>query len=352
MTDSIHLVSSKTLPYYWPVNGVAVLANIMEKMGIDVDTLLEGSGIHPQDLGNPDFFITPEQELLILKKIPAVTEDPKTGLIIGRHYHIGVHGKLGAAALCSDTVLDALKLFFKYTFLTSSYLRYDLKVKENLIFLKIQELIDLKDIRVFVCEREFVSIHRMSSDILGSPLAVREIRLAYPKPLYASAYQDIFKCPVHFNAREHTLVFDGRLLSMKLPMSNPLARKIYEKECEQLYLRVKAQETVAGQVRHKIMFQSRGLPSFDLLAGSLNMSLSTLNRRLKEEGTSYKKIVAEILGKKAIDMIQTTSSPMEQIASELGYSDLANFYRAFKGWTGKNPGFYRKKNGHLSRLSG
>jgi len=35
---------------------------------------------------------------------------------------------------------------------------------------------------------------------------------------------------------------------------------------------------------------------------------------------------------------------MEQIATELGYSDLANFYRAFKGWTGHNPSYHRKKN--------
>jgi AraC-like DNA-binding protein len=344
MTDSIHLVSSGTLPYYWSVNGLAVLASYMERKGIDAATLLDGSGIDPHDLANPDVFITPAQELLVLKKIPALAEDPKIGLIIGQHYHVGVHGKLGAAALCSDTVLDALQLVFKYSFLTPSYLQYDLKVKDNHIFLKMKELINLKDIRVFVCEREAVSIHRMSGDILGTPLVVKQIRLAYPKPVYASAYQDVFHCPVHFNAREHMIVFDGRLLTRKLPMSNPLARKIYEKECEQLYLRVKAQETVNGRVRHKIMFQSEGLPAFNLLARSMNMSLSTLNRRLKDEGTSYKNIVAEILGKKAIDMIQTTSSPMEQIATELGYSDLANFYRAFKGWTGHNPGYYRMKN--------
>ncbi|MGB5217479.1 MAG: helix-turn-helix domain-containing protein [Smithella sp.] len=60
--------------------------------------------------------------------------------------------------------------------------------------------------------------------------------------------------------------------------------------------------------------------------------------------TSYKNLAAEILREKAIDMIQTTSNSMEQIAMELGYSDLANFYRAFKSWTGHNPGYYRKKD--------
>jgi AraC-like DNA-binding protein len=343
MTDSIHVVSSPTLPHYWSINGLTVLAGIMEKMGIDADTLIDGSGIHPDDLGNPDVFVTPEQDLLVRRKIPALAENPEIGLIIGQQYHIGVHGKLGAAALCSDTSLDAVRLIFKYSFLAQSYFHYDLTVKDNLIFLKMNELINLNGIRVFICESEFVSVYRMCGDVLGAPLKLNEIRLAYPRPAYASAYQDVFRCPVHFAAREHMMVVDDKFLSRKLPMSNPMARKIYEKECEQLRMRIKEQETVTGQVRDKIMFQSEGLPSFTLLARSMNMSPCTLRRRLKDEGTSFKNLAAEILRKKAIDMIQTTSCPMEQIATELGYSDTANFYRAFKEWTGTSPGKYRRR---------
>jgi AraC-like DNA-binding protein len=343
-SDPIRLVSSKNLPYYRSVNSLAVLANFMEEMGIDAATLLEGSGIQPQDLGNPYVFVTPEQELLVLRKIPKLAEDPKIGLIIGQQYHAGVHGKLGAAGICSDTFLDVVRLVMKYTFLTLTYFQYDLRVKDNLVLIKMRELIDLKDIRVFVCEREFVSIHRMASDVLGAPLVLNELHLAYPKPEYASAYKDVFQCPVHFNAHEHMMTFDHLFLNRKLPMSNPMARKTYEKECEQLYLRLKMMETVTNQVRDKIMFQSEGLPSFSRLARSMNISVSTLRRRLTEEGTSFKILAAEILQKKAIDMIQTTSNPIEQIAIELGYSDLANFHRAFKGWTGHNPSYYRKKN--------
>jgi AraC-like DNA-binding protein len=343
MIKPIHLATSGTLPLYWSVNGVAVLTSIMEKMGINAVSLLAGSGIHPQDLGNPDIFITPEQELLVLKKILKLAKDPLIGFTIGQQHHVGVHVKLGAAVLCSNTVLDALKLAFRYSSLVPSYFQHDLSIKDNLAFLKMKELLNLKDIRVLACEANFVSIYRMCGDVLGTPFTLHEIRFAYPRPSYASSYQDIFRCPVHFDAHEHMMVFDTKFLSRKLPMSNTMARKTYEKECEQLYLRLKAQETVTGQVRHRITYQSESQPSFDLLAQSMNMSPCTLRRRLKDEKTSYKSLVAEILRDRAIDMIQTTSYPTEHIAMELGYSDVANFYRAFKGWTGKNPGDYRKK---------
>jgi AraC-like DNA-binding protein len=33
---------------------------------------------------------------------------------------------------------------------------------------------------------------------------------------------------------------------------------------------------------------------------------------------------------------------MEEIAYKLGYSDVPNFYRAFRAWTSRTPLLYRK----------
>jgi len=57
--DSIHLISSPTLPYFRSVNGIAILARYVEKYGIHVNTLLTGSGLHPRDLDDPEMFVTP-----------------------------------------------------------------------------------------------------------------------------------------------------------------------------------------------------------------------------------------------------------------------------------------------------
>jgi AraC-like DNA-binding protein len=214
-------------------------------------------------------------------------------------------------------------------------------VKDHLAFARIKELIDLKEVRVFACEREFVSIYRIAGDILKTPFPLHEIRFAYPKPSYASSYEAVFKCPVRFNTREHMIIFNSGLLSQPLPMSNPLARKTYEKECQQLCLRFKAKETITDQVRQEILFQREIFPSFTRLSRHLNLSPRTLRRRLTEEKTSYKALIADIRQKKALDLLQTTSVPIARIAAELGYSDLSNFYRAFKRWTGKSPNMYR-----------
>jgi AraC-like DNA-binding protein len=349
-TDSIHLISSPTLPYFRSVNSLAILANYVRMRRFDVNVLLAGTGIHRRDLDNPDIFITPEQELAVMRKIITLVPESKIGLIIGLHYHIGVQGKLGAAAIFSDTGLEAVTMFFKYIALTLTYFQYELTVKDSLASLRIKELIDLKDLRVFVCEREFVSIYRIISDVLKAPIPLKEIRFTYPKPAYASSYEDVFHCPVKFNAREHMILFDSKLLSMPLPMSNPIAKKTYEQECKSECQRLKVKETMTDQVRQEILFKKETFPSFTQLSRHMNISPRTLRRRLIGEKTSYKSLVEDIRKNKAIDLLQTTTQSTQQIAAELGYSDLSNFYRAFKRWTGRNPGFYRKESAVSSKI--
>jgi AraC-like DNA-binding protein len=73
------------------------------------------------------------------------------------------------------------------------------------------------------------------------------------------------------------------------------------------------------------------------------MSTRTLRRHLTAEGISYKTFLNDIRKKKAIELLTTTNMPMENIATELGYRDVTNFYHAFKIWTGTTPGNYKKR---------
>lgn len=341
--DSIHLTSRETLPYFRSVNVLAIVARFMENLGIDTETLLEGSGIRTEDLDDPDVFVTPEQELQVMRKIVTLSRNPKIGLVIGRMFHVGLYGKLGPAIISSDTVLDALEIGFKYIALTLSYFQYDLRVKGDLAFMRMKELIDLKDLRIFICEREFSSLYRNTSDIIHSAIPLNEVRIAYPRPAHAAAYDEVFQCPVSFDTDEHMVIFDSRYLFMPLPLANPLARKTYERECKQACLRLRKHETIRERVRHNIQQQHEGLPSFGKLVQNMNIAPRTLKRRLHEEGTSYRALAADILKEKAIQLIRTTSMPLEEIAVELGYTAPQNFYRAFKCWTGHTPSYYREK---------
>jgi AraC-like DNA-binding protein len=79
------------------------------------------------------------------------------------------------------------------------------------------------------------------------------------------------------------------------------------------------------------------------------MSLSTLARRLEEEGTSFKNVVEVVRRDLACRYARNPAIPLAEVAYRVGFSDAPTFTRAFKRWTGKTPGAYRKD--HSARSS-
>ncbi|MRR39332.1 AraC family transcriptional regulator, partial [bacterium] len=292
--DAIHLKSNNRLPLHRSVNSVTILADYARKYGIESDVLLAGSGIQSHDLHDPEMLITPRQEMAVFRRIIELIPDPKLGLHVGRNYNISANGKVAIPAMFCDTFLDYIRMMFRYIEVTLAYFRYELTVRDNLAILKKEELIDLGDLRRFVTDRELMSVYMMSSGALGSPLLLNEIRLIYPKPDYASYFQEIFFCPVTFNADENMISFDKRFLFRPLPMANALARNAYEKECKRVYLRLKEQGTTLDKIKQELMFQEEGIPSLEQLARRLNISPRTLRRHLTAEGTSYKALVNDM----------------------------------------------------------
>ena len=76
---------------------------------------------------------------------------------------------------------------------------------------------------------------------------------------------------------------------------------------------------------------------------------SALQRRLSEQGESFSCLLQGIQFRRAQRLLQDLGMPLTPIAKRLGYTDLANFIRAFKRWTGVGPNEYRRlhyEHGH------
>jgi hypothetical protein len=102
--------SRASLPLSCSVNSIDILARYAASHGIETDVLLDGSGIKPKDLDDPEILISPEQELSVMRKLAALAPSPEAGLKVGEQYHITARGVLGRAALCCETLLDAIRM--------------------------------------------------------------------------------------------------------------------------------------------------------------------------------------------------------------------------------------------------
>ncbi|MCP4073910.1 MAG: AraC family transcriptional regulator [Hyphomicrobiales bacterium] len=68
-----------------------------------------------------------------------------------------------------------------------------------------------------------------------------------------------------------------------------------------------------------------------------------LRAYMRSQGTTFANVLQEIRRAKSCASLHHTNHSVANIASSLGYTDVGNFSRSFKRWTGKPPLQYRKQ---------
>jgi ATP phosphoribosyltransferase regulatory subunit len=88
------------------------------------------------------------------------------------------------------------------------------------------------------------------------------------------------------------------------------------------------------------------MASAEDVAFALHMSVSTLRRRLLDEGTSYQKIKDDSRKEAALNYMNSPQLSISDVASLMGFDEPSAFFRSFKKWTGMTPGEYRKSEAY------
>ena len=99
----------------------------------------------------------------------------------------------------------------------------------------------------------------------------------------------------------------------------------------------------AASIREAIETLSCGedYPSVRQTADFVGMSVRTLQRGLAAAGVSHEVLVAQTRFATAAAVLERTNAKILDLALDLGYSDHANFTRAFRRWAGCSPQEYR-----------
>jgi len=89
-------------------------------------------------------------------------------------------------------------------------------------------------------------------------------------------------------------------------------------------------------------------PGLDRLAAQCCIAPRTLKRRLSSRGLGYQDLLDQLRATHAMRLLAQPELSVEQIAEQVGYSSAANFYRAFRRWTGRSPGAFREAMTHAA----
>jgi len=169
-----------------------------------------------------------------------------------------------------------------------------------------------------------------------------EVRLRAAAPSDRGPLARAFAAPLRFGADEDALVFAQDLLAMPVQGADPgLARTLLPQLEHELRGRG-GDATFIAELRVQVRaLLGAGEALAESAARAVGASERTMQRRLRQAGTSFRALVDEVRRDIALAQLGRPGATVTDIAFMLGFSDLSAFSRAFRRWTGASPSAYR-----------
>jgi len=188
----------------------------------------------------------------------------------------------------------------------------------------------------------FVHLARLATREQIVPLTVR---MAEHVPAIA-VYEDFFGTKVQ-HGDYFGVSFTAPDARMPFLTANDNMWSIFEPELNVRLKDLTSAATFSDRVRASLMETlASGQYAIDDIAKHLAMSPRTLQRRLRDEDTTFQKELDTLHEELARNYLTRSDYTTGQIAFLLGYQDPNSFFRAFRGWTGQTPDLVRSGQSH------
>ena len=319
----------------------SALIDAVRPYGCDPDELFRRAGLDKEALLRPGARYPFSAMLRLWKEARKETDDPCIGLSVGQKLRPPALHALGLSWLSSPTLLEGLHRIERYAHVANTSLKFHIEDSGDRVkFVREPNTGNLQptDEGMDASLAVIVNMCRKMSDVHFSPLLVT---FQHADNGHREQYVDFFRSPVKFSAEEDALHFDGDTLREALPAGNRELAYENDKIAER-YLATLNPDQVQDKVREILLtLLPSGDASQQAVAANLNRSVSSLQRQLKNEGATYRQILEDTREVLAQQLVRERRYSLSQIAYLLGFSDQANFSRAFKRWTGTTPTSYR-----------
>ena len=260
------------------------------------------------------------------------------GLLAGQAWHLSTMGLIGELIRHSSTVGEGLRLGIVYHHLNSqggvAFLRERGAMAEFGYAIYYQGVQGASQI----CDGALSAFVNFMRELCGSSWVPSEVLFAHAPPADVGPYRRLFRCPVRFNSELSAMRFAAHWLNRPVAGANPRTLRELEKQASAL-----AQPDLIEKLRRSLrVWLLSGVTSGDAIADMLAMHRRTLNRRLKEQGTTFREVLEDVRFEAARQLLSATQLPLDDVAAALGYAGVSPFTRAFRRRSGTAPGEWRR----------
>ena len=319
------------------------IPGLLLELGCDPDPVFEKAGFKRSDLEDPENRISYLLGSRLMAECVAATNCECFGLLLGRMAstsHLGLAGFLVRAA---STVGQALEALVE---------NLDLHDDGGTLFLHSENEFSLLSFRIHqpgvsaveqIYDLTAAMMYKIMRSLCGGDWKASEVLLPRRKPRELKPYMQYFQTAIVFNSEACGILFPSHYLRIVPPSADEL-----------LYHHLELEANVLHEMQHHELLDAlpamlqRGLLldrcSASDIADALGMHVRTLHRRLRSAGTSFRRELDRVRQTLSLQLLESTSLPIGDVATALGYADSSGFIRAFRRWTGFSPASWRKQN--------
>jgi AraC-like DNA-binding protein len=348
-TRVVRRARSRSVDLMQPATYVRQVGERLDEMGVDVPAWLARSGLSPSQLDDAARQVPVSVFRRLVADALQTSGEPALGLLVGERLLVHTHGSVGAAALSGATLRETVEVFEQYFGLRTPLAVITHEVWGREVRIVIHERVGLGEVRQSVLEAVVLAVKNVIDFVALGLRPVRQVHFPFQKPDYAALARDVLRCTVRYRSAWAGMTVPVEIFEQPLKRADPAAFREAARLCERELGQLTERSAVASRVRSLLLGKgTSGFPSLQVSARLLHMTPRTLHRHLVREGTSFRQVLEDVRHTLALEHLQTGQLTIAQIACALGYTDLANFRRAFRRWEGEAPSASRARQ-HANR---
>jgi AraC-like DNA-binding protein len=322
-------------------SGASVLTVLdgMAAVGIDIGAVCAASGVTYEGLETREALISPPQLGVIWREATRLYGRGTVGMAVAMAAPTG-RLVVDYVASTSATLYLAVQQMARYHRLITRNGDLHLRKEGELTVLDLLLNLPPAAIPSQIIEYSITTMARRVFDFSGK--RVRGVQFAHAPLGPREDYLRLLGVAPRFEADTAGLTLDDDLLGTPCRGNDPGLFKLVRAHAELLLERLPRDATMRAQARRAVVGAiAQGEPEVAAVARTLATSDRSLQRRLQEEGTSFREVVDDARRELAVGYLGDRRMTVAEVAYLLGYSEASAFVRAFKRWTGKTPGEMR-----------
>ena len=322
----------------------SVLASLTT-LGLSADTLCASLELSPSELMNPATRVPRGVVWSLFREAERVSGDPSIGLRVAQSIPAkAAGGVLSQIAEVSETAEEALRYVARYGKLIADGM--SIEVEEDDTSLTIRLITAEKDATLTsrAMEAFMAGICRVLDEATTEPLAPVRVSFRHAPPARVEPYEEALGCVVDFRAEAYSLQFPMESLRQEMLAAQPRAAQRLRELAESQLRAIAPEFTVAVSEQVRVSIEDQERPTHASTAKRMGIGERTLQRRLRDEGSSFRRIVDRERRNIACTMLKEPKRRVIEVAQAIGFDDATSFSKAFRRWMGETPSMYQARS--------